>query len=77
MYLKGIFCGFNVEERNNPDGTFSRRYQYLVADGADPYTVTSEKNYSDKLQFGDEVMFSISVRAWNSRVYLNGELLER
>lgn len=76
MFVKGIFCGFNVEERENDYGVIKKRYQYLIADGADPFTITCDKNYSDILKFGDEVCFRIAVRAWNNRVFINGELFE-
>lgn len=63
--------GFEEFERND-----RKSYVYLVAIGSNAYRVTSDKDFSGNLAFGDLVVFRIRTRAFNNQVYYNGDLID-
>lgn len=71
QFLRGIYVGSDVYERND-----KKNYVYLIAIGSDAYRVTSDKDFSGSLAFGDLVCFRIRTRAFNNQVYYNGDLID-
>ena len=75
IFISGIFVGFDKIDRVY-DEKQQVQYVYLIAVGAAAYRITSQKDYSDRIQFGDEVLFSLRPRAYNNSLYYSGDLLE-
>lgn len=75
IFIRGVFVGSDEVVRNY-DQRERINYVNLIIIGVDAYKVTSAEDYRDRLAFGDIVTFSLRVRAYNSQVYLNGELVD-
>ena len=73
--MRGVFVGYDNAVKSFGEKETITHY-YLIVDGTDSYKISSDKQYNDKIAFGDLVTFKIKPRAYNNTIYYNGVLYE-
>lgn len=75
VFISGILVD-KSERKREFDGKVTINYSYLLVVDGDPFKVTSDNDYRDRIEFGDYVTFKCRIRSYNNNIYYNGDLIE-
>lgn len=74
IFVSGILGSATRKERNF-DGKNIVNFVYLVLVDDVAIRITSDYDYRERIKFGDEVTFKVTIRSYNNIVYYHGEYI--
>lgn len=75
IFIEGTFCGSETREyTRQADGKNILVNYNLVCEGSDFYKISSDKDYSDVLKFGDACRFAVRPNVYKDKLYWHGTL---